>query len=197
VNLLIVDDDQAVLEVARYCLSERYQMHLASSGPEALLVLASRKIDVLITDQRMPGMDGSELCRQAAEISPCTAQIMITAYADFQDLRRAVKGGRLVDCLQKPLKQNELIAAIERAAKVSFLPTAGFDEEAPTNRLPLPATVAMPTKVSTRPRESGQSSTTLRAAEVAAEKQLAGARGQLRESRRALSTKLTALSKAH
>ena len=177
-NLLIVDDDQAVLALARYCLSEHYTLYLASSGPEALLVLARHKIDVLVTDQRMPGMDGSELCRQAAEMSPSTAQIMITGYADFQDLRRAVSGGRLTACLQKPLRQPELIAAIERAQRVSSVPPNA--NGAAVAKIP-------------RVRKLTPKDQDLRAAEADAVAQAAGARAELRASRRALSGSLLLL----
>jgi response regulator RpfG family c-di-GMP phosphodiesterase len=167
-NILVVDDERSVLELARYCLSERYELFLASSGPEALLILASRKIDVMITDQRMPGMDGSELCRQAAEVSPNTAQIMITAYCDFQDLRKAVSGGRLTACLQKPLRTHELVDAIERAYR------------------PPPGSATR----SQRPRSITPADCELRAAEIAAVAQRAGARAELRASRQELSSSL-------
>ncbi len=167
-KLLIVDDDQAVLEVAKYCLGERYEMRLASSGPEALLVLASNKIDVMVCDQRMPGMSGAELCRQAAEVSPDTSQIIITAYSDFQELRTAVSGGKLVACLQKPLREAELISVLEKLRKH-------------------PSTPAM-TKVSIRPRLAQHAPPDeLRKAEVVAEAEVEEAREELRASRRAVS----------
>lgn len=168
-KLLVVDDDRAALEVAKYCLAEHYELYLASSGPEALLVLASNRIDVMVCDQRMPGMSGAELCQQAAEVSPDTAQIMITAYSDFQDLRRAVMGGKLVACLQKPMRERELVEVIERT-------------QAERHKLE-------PTRASQRP--SGKlrdvADHKLQLAESEAEEGVASARAQLRESRRALS----------
>lgn len=171
-NILVVDDEQAVLTLARYCLSEHYSMRMANSGPEALLVLASSQIDVLVTDQRMPGMDGSELCRQAAEVSPWTMQIMVTAYADFQDLQRAVSGGKLVACLQKPLRKQELLDAIARARAIP-----------PARSIPAPEIVTPPRVL--RPR-SATPDKNLRAAEAAAVAHAAGARAEFRASRNLL-----------
>lgn len=184
-KLLVVDDDQAVLAVINYCLAERYQLVLASTGDEALNVLRSEPIDFLVCDQRMPGLTGAQLCQAAAQVSPRTLQIMITAYTDFQELRAAVGSGRLIACLHKPVRDHELVDVIERACKDPVVLTPTTLSAAP------PRPSARPARK--RSHSDPELDLQLRNAETAAERELHDARAELQASRTALTDSVEAL----
>lgn len=87
IRVLIVDDEAPIREWVEYCIlreKEKFSVAgLASSGEEALELIKKEMPEVVIADIRMPGMDGLELMKRAKEISPFTAFIVMTNYAEF------------------------------------------------------------------------------------------------------------------
>ena len=113
-KLLIVDDESALLQlVVRRLERLSYLVCSAGSGPEALDILRREEIDVLITDFKMPGMDGCELITHAVEISPMLQSIVVTGYSDIKTAIR-VMGAGAFNYLQKPIDFAELNVVIER-----------------------------------------------------------------------------------
>src|SRR5277367_2663234 len=95
-TVLFVDDDPPVLAgLKRTTWSEPYEVRTAKSGAEALEILASTEIDVVVTDQRMPGMSGSELLGQVRATHPATIRIMLTGEAGLPSTVQALKDGPL------------------------------------------------------------------------------------------------------
>ncbi len=121
-RLLIVDDEidvrplfEQTLEAA--VLSGKFALSFASSGAEALSVLkANPDIAVVITDIRMPGMSGLDLLAQIQEDSPLTRVVIMSAYSDMPNIRRAMHLGAH-DFLTKPLDLDDMKATVERAAR--------------------------------------------------------------------------------
>lgn len=112
VNVLIVDDERLVRWSVRYFLEkEGYIAQEASSANEALEILASSEINVLITDLMMPGMHGVELINQARKASPGISVLVITAIDDCDVVDSAHKAGA-VSVFSKPIRFNELLSAI-------------------------------------------------------------------------------------
>jgi CheY-like chemotaxis protein len=116
-NILIVDDQVQIRDLL--CRVVRLYGHrpfLAEDGDAAIRVLASGGIDVLLTDLRMPVVDGAELVRRLRS-DPATSRIpviLLTGTADLAHIRSAVDAG--IDLfLQKPVHLGELQLAIERA----------------------------------------------------------------------------------
>ena len=95
--VLFVDDEPQNLVVFRYAMEDNFSVLTASSGADALRVLEQREIGVLLADQRMPGMSGSELCARAREIQPDAVRIIITAYADIHAAINAINQGQHID----------------------------------------------------------------------------------------------------
>lgn len=125
-RILIVDDEKNILSSLSQLLAINYEDYLigtAESAEEALAIVNSTTVDVLVTDFRLPGMDGLELTRKLHELSPKTRLIMITAYGNEQVIEQAQKNG-CTAYLQKPLDVDLLFEFIDEAlvpkAKINF-----------------------------------------------------------------------------
>ncbi|WP_313347052.1 sigma-54 dependent transcriptional regulator [Sedimentibacter sp.] len=121
INILIVDDEKSIRETLKVILSDlNYKVFTAEDGYEAIEILNNNIVDILITDLRMPRMDGIELMKNALEIDPFIETIFISAYADIKSAVKAVKMGA-VDYIEKSFSNDELIFAIERAIEHRIL----------------------------------------------------------------------------
>src|SRR5512133_88343 len=112
--ILFVDDEPEVLAVLRRIFTERdgYLALTASGGEEALAILGSRQVDLLVTDQRMPGI---ELAAAARRLRPGLCVILLTAFTDPRDIIDAINKGEVYRYLTKPWEYVDLRQAILRA----------------------------------------------------------------------------------
>lgn len=113
--ILYVDDEVTNLQGMRYLLDDRFTLLTTSDPGEALKILSDEQIAVLLTDQRMPAMTGTELCAKARELKPDTVRILITAYADLHAAIDAVNRGQIRRYLSKPHSEEELVEALRTA----------------------------------------------------------------------------------
>ena len=114
-TVLVVDDDQSLRRVMEMQLEEiGCQVLVAASGPEALEILASRAIPVVLTDLKMPGMSGLELLRRVRKEHTETAVLVITAYGTVESAVLAMREGAY-DYLTKPLDYSQLAIVVRRA----------------------------------------------------------------------------------
>ena len=112
--ILIVDDAAATLEVLqRYLTAAGYQVFTASSVAEALEILESRALELVITDLKMPKVSGLDLVRHVRENFKDTEVMMITGYPSIEGAVNAVKTGA-EEFLAKPFTDDELLAAVRR-----------------------------------------------------------------------------------
>jgi two-component system, NtrC family, sensor kinase len=111
-RVLFVDDDENNLVVCEVAFSEDFDVLTASSGAEALALMRSHDVAVVITDQRMPNMSGVELLEQVKSEFPDAARVLVTAYADLQAAIEAINRGRVRRYFQKPWQTSELRAEI-------------------------------------------------------------------------------------
>jgi len=114
-TILIVDDNREVLEVVEAALSQDYTIQKAQNAQEALDILAKHKIDLIITDQRMPGMTGIEFLEKTVEYNPRIVKILLTGYTDTKDLMDAINQGRVYKYITKPFSPQELNLIVKRA----------------------------------------------------------------------------------
>ena len=113
--ILIVDDCADTVEILRRnLLSKKYQVATAASVAEALRVLETAPVDLVVTDLKMPGASGLELIRHVCENCRNTEIMMITGYASVEGAVEAVKTGA-EEYLSKPFTDEELFSAVERA----------------------------------------------------------------------------------
>ncbi|MEI8388894.1 MAG: HD domain-containing phosphohydrolase [bacterium] len=117
-NILVTDDEIDNLQLFKRTLRSNYNVFLANSGFEALEILKSNKIDMIISDQKMPGMDGVELLKKTLNYAPDAVRILITAYTDSSSLIRAINEGKIHRYLGKPWNANDLLNVIEASFEV-------------------------------------------------------------------------------
>ncbi len=117
-KLLIVDDEVENLDLLYRTLHRNYHILRATSGSEALQVLQQeRDVAVVISDQRMPSMSGTDLLYRIAEAYPDTIRIILTAHADVNDLVEAINSSKVFKYLTKPFRREELLDIVEQAAE--------------------------------------------------------------------------------
>jgi DNA-binding NtrC family response regulator len=113
-NILIVDDEQTIRETLSLVLSEeRYITETAPDGKKALQLVQERNFDLMITDLKMPQMDGLDLMERVKKISPSTSVIIISAYATLESAIEALRLGAF-DYIIKPLDFNDVLLRIKR-----------------------------------------------------------------------------------
>lgn len=118
-SVLFVDDEQNILNsLKRLLLDEEFGILTAAGGEEALKLLAGgEQPAVIVTDQRMPGMDGAEFLARAKEISPDSIRIMLTGYSDIAAAVDAVNRGGISRYITKPWNDDEIKQIIREALK--------------------------------------------------------------------------------
>lgn len=126
-RLLIVDDEKPVLHALRRLLQRHFtpqqlSVELCADPQQALQRLLEVRFDVLISDYRMPQMDGVTLLARARELDPRTVRIMLSAAAEFRTVLAAVNRAGVFRYIPKPWSEAELLAEL-RAALV-FNPCA-------------------------------------------------------------------------
>jgi signal transduction histidine kinase/DNA-binding response OmpR family regulator len=115
--ILFVDDEPDVLAILRrtFAADEDYEVLTAPSGVLALETLRARRVDLLVTDQRMPAMTGVELVEEAHRIDPELCAVLLTAYTDPKDIVAAINRGRVWRYLVKPWEKADLRATVRTA----------------------------------------------------------------------------------
>ncbi|MCB0448003.1 MAG: sigma-54-dependent Fis family transcriptional regulator [Gelidibacter sp.] len=131
-NILIVDDDVQILELLhRHLQSWNYHTYKAISVREAVAILKDTSIDLLITDLKMPEVDGFELIKFVSEHYPKLPKLIVTGYPNVQDSLAAIKSG-VVAYLTKPFTKDELKTAIDKSLIPSNTKTHKSIHKAPT-----------------------------------------------------------------
>ncbi|MES2091380.1 MAG: EAL domain-containing protein, partial [Pseudomonadota bacterium] len=102
-TLLLVDDEENIVASLRRLLRrDGYHIVVAYSGAEGLQRLAEQEVDVIVSDQRMPGMTGVEFLRRAKELYPGTMRIVLSGYTELQSITDAINEGSIYKFLTKP-----------------------------------------------------------------------------------------------
>ncbi len=115
-TLLLVDDETNIVSALKRLLRpDNYTILTANSGQEGLEILKKNEVDVIVSDQRMPGMTGVEFLGKAKEIYPDTVRIVLSGYTELQSVMDAVNEGAIYKFLMKPWDDKQLRAHIEEA----------------------------------------------------------------------------------
>lgn len=108
-TLLIVDDEPYVLKSLNRCLrSQGYRILTANSAEEAFKLLAVTRVHVILSDQRMPVMSGTEFLKQVRKLYPSTIRMVISGYTDLKTVTEAINEGAIYKFLTKPWDDEEL-----------------------------------------------------------------------------------------
>jgi two-component system probable response regulator PhcQ len=115
-TVLVVDDQQPVLDLLREALQrESYQVFCAASAEEALPILSRQQIDVIISDEKMPGMSGTEFLATVRKKYPETIRIILTGHANLNSALRAINEGEVYRFFTKPCNLIDLTVTIRQA----------------------------------------------------------------------------------
>ncbi|GIW88565.1 MAG: hypothetical protein KatS3mg108_2889 [Isosphaeraceae bacterium] len=116
-RILIVDDEPDVVATLEYLLRRRYRVLTASSANEARDVLQREDIQVILCDQRMPGITGDRLLVEARALRPEAVRILLTGYADIQAVQRAINDAGIFRYVPKPWDSAELEEIVAQAVE--------------------------------------------------------------------------------
>jgi response regulator RpfG family c-di-GMP phosphodiesterase len=118
-KVLLIDDEPRILSGLRLLLRRDFDVEATSDPERVFEVLRHQHVSVLISDQRMPLIEGVEVLRKARDISPSTVRMLLTGYADTYALLSAVNEGEVYRYLQKPWDNQMLLAQVQEAAIAS------------------------------------------------------------------------------
>ena len=114
--VLFVDDDENILRgLTRVLRNQPYRLFTARSGEEAMRVLMTNHVSVIVADEQMPGMSGTELLSWIAENCPETMRIVLTGHASTSTAIRAINEGSVFRFFTKPCNEVDLALAIREA----------------------------------------------------------------------------------
>jgi CheY-like chemotaxis protein len=113
--LLYVDDERVNLELFRLNFSKEYDVRIALSANEGLSILREHNIDVIISDLRMPEMNGFEFIKEIKKDNPGKICIILSAYLEEEDIKNSISEGLIFSYLTKPWKKPEVKRVIEDA----------------------------------------------------------------------------------
>lgn len=118
-TVLFVDDEKRILTALKSIFRRQYTVHIASSGREALEILASTAVDVIVSDQRMPQMLGNELLAEVHRLYPKTMRLLLTGFMDKQAIIETINEGEIYRFINKPWNNNDIQEIIAEAALAS------------------------------------------------------------------------------
>ncbi len=115
-TILLVDDEAMILKtLQRLLVRHDWDIVIAESGAQALEIMAQRSIALLLTDQRMPEMNGLELLREVKASYPDTVRIVLTGYAEMDVVVKSINEGEVYRFLTKPWNNAELLKTVHEA----------------------------------------------------------------------------------
>jgi serine/threonine-protein kinase len=118
-RVLFVDDEERILAGLRALFRQQYDVFISDNGADALELVRKHAIQVVVSDQRMPGMTGVELLRQLKEQAPNVVRILLTGYTDLAALVGSVNQGEIFRFVKKPWDNDELRQTLAEAAKMA------------------------------------------------------------------------------
>lgn len=154
-KVLFVDDESRIVSLLKMIFRATYDVYTASSGAEALEIIKSTKIDVIVSDQRMPEMLGIDLLTRVRAISPNTMRILLTGYSDLTAIIGAVNEGEVYRFINKPWNHDEIKTILAEATEIAM--TVGRMEPAVKSQIAAAVASTSPIQV----EQAGAQSATL------------------------------------
>jgi serine/threonine-protein kinase len=118
-TILLVDDEERILRSMRMLFFSGYNVRMTTDPQEAINILRAEKIHVVVSDQRMPVMNGSQLLKIAKETSPATMRILLTGYSDLEASIASVNEGEVFRYLMKPWDAEEVKKVVAEAVAIA------------------------------------------------------------------------------
>jgi response regulator RpfG family c-di-GMP phosphodiesterase len=115
-TVLLVDDEPSILSALRRLFRPQGWRTLTAEGGEAGLEMARHEpIDLVVSDMRMPGMDGAQFLQKMRELQPDATRILLTGYADISSTIAAINGGQIHRYIAKPWDDNDIVLVVREA----------------------------------------------------------------------------------
>ena len=129
-TVLVVDDEPSSLLLLERVLRPSYNVITSRSGAEALEVLKAEEISLLITDQRMPGISGTELLREGQVLRPGMVSMLLTSNKDSETFIDAIMNSGAIRVINKPWEAANLLSLVETSLQMyeNFLERKGSIE---------------------------------------------------------------------
>lgn len=119
-SILFVDDERPILRsLQRSLRGSGFEILIAASGSEALHILSQYKVDLIVSDVRMPNMNGHQLLQQIQQLYPATVRLLLSGQADDQEIAEAIRDGSCSRYILKPWNGKELLHIIHQQLGVS------------------------------------------------------------------------------
>ena len=118
-KVLFVDDERRILTTMRMLFRGLYDSHFANSAREALDYLRDNRVDVIVSDQRMPGMTGVDMLREAKELRPDAMRILLTGYSDLDAIIGSINEGEIFRFVNKPWSNQDLKETVALAVEAA------------------------------------------------------------------------------
>ena len=120
-TVLVIDDDAHIRSsIGKFLIARGHTVIEAANGEKGVAVVESQAVDIVITDVKMPNMDGFEVLRRVRSVAPETEVIVITGVKEAENAFRALREGAF-DFFNKPFKVEDLNAAIQRTVRYQVL----------------------------------------------------------------------------
>ncbi|MEM9102399.1 MAG: HD domain-containing phosphohydrolase [Pseudomonadota bacterium] len=135
-RLLFVDDEKSILNALKRLFRDpNYEITVTDSSVKAMNMIESHPFDVIISDMRMPEIDGAMLLSHAASIQPNSIRILLTGYADINATIKAINDGNIYKYIAKPWKNDEIIKTVQEAVESKkSIDTQKFQQTSLENR---------------------------------------------------------------
>lgn len=117
-KILIVDDEEFILWSLERLLEEDYAVFTADSARGGLQILAQESIEIIISDQRMPGMTGVEFLKVVRKTNPWVVTLLITCYDETEIITCALRNGIIDRFIQKAWKPTSLLTELQNAVRL-------------------------------------------------------------------------------
>jgi signal transduction histidine kinase len=114
-NILLVDDEKDLLDPMKLLLGDEYRVLTAQNADQALSIVEQESVELVISDQRMPGMTGVELLKRIREINPEIVRLILSAYTDIDAMLSAVNEGQVYRYVIKPWDVDDMRITIHQA----------------------------------------------------------------------------------
>ena len=151
-RILFVDDEKRVLNAMRGLFRRKYELFLTCEGAEAIRIAEENDVDVIVADQRMPGMTGIEVLSAVKKRAPRTVRILLTGYADPAAVEGSINLGEVFRFLSKPCPPNVLRETLSLAIEASRTKPVAAETPAAAEPPAKPKTAATPRPaVATKP----------------------------------------------
>lgn len=128
-TLLLVDDEERILRSLKLVFRGLYNVLTTTDPQQAIQWVKEQSVQVIISDQRMPQMQGSDLLREIKRHSPATMRLLLTGYSDLNAIISSINEGEIFRFINKPWNQQDIKDTVATAMELA-LATAGIAEEA-------------------------------------------------------------------